>query len=194
MLTIDRSIPSPHRSRGWDAPPRFIALHTTENATGPGVARAVARYFAAPATQASAHYIVGPDAVYACVDEGDRAWHVGKPGNGLALGVEQVGFARYTADEWAAPPQQAMLANVVELLADICRRTGIPAVCLSVDDARAPGATGILTHATMGKAFGGSNHWDPGPHFPLDDVLARVRSLLDDDATAQTDPEIAATD
>ena len=184
-MTPDTSIPSPHYYPGWPSPPRLIVLHSTETPCAPGSARAVARAFQSAATQASAHDVIGPDAVFSCVDLANRAWHVGAPGNGFAIGVEQTGFAHFTAEDWASAPVQAMLANVVVRVADICRQTGIPAVCVDVDGIRA-GASGITTHAMVAKAVGGSTHWDPGPHYPLDDVIARVRALLDED-----DPERA---
>jgi N-acetyl-anhydromuramyl-L-alanine amidase AmpD len=173
------SLPSPHFSPGRPfGPPRLLVLHTTENECAPGVAAAVARYFAAPLTQASAHYVVGPDAVYQCVADGDRAWHVGAAGNPRSIGVEQTGRARFSAEEWRGEAAQAMLSRVVDLLAVLCRRWGIPPVVVEGPALAAPGASGITTHAAVAAALGGTTHWDPGPAYPLDSVVARVAAMV----------------
>lgn len=70
-----------------------------------------------------------------------------------------------------------MLDRVVRLLARLCRRHSIPAVVLTPSDVAA-GAWGIATHDAIGDGVGGTNHWDPGPHYPLDAVVARVAALL----------------
>jgi peptidoglycan hydrolase-like protein with peptidoglycan-binding domain len=171
-------LPSPHYSPGRPSgPARVLVIHTTENALRAGVARAVASYFARPSTPASAHYVVGPDALFQCVSDLDRAWHVGAPANAYTIGVEQVGLARYTAAEWATPDALAMLDRVVALLARLCRRHAIPAVLLSPEDVR-EGRAGIATHAAIGRGVGGTNHYDPGAGYPLASVVQRVAALL----------------
>ena len=172
-------LPSPHFSPGRPSgPPLLLVLHTTENDCAPGVAAAVARYFAAPSTQASAHYVVGPDAVYQCVADTDRAWHVGARGNPRSIGVEQTGRARFSAAEWQGAEAQAMLARVVALLAALCRRWGIPPVVIEGPALAASGASGITTHAAIAAALGGTTHWDPGPAYPLDVVVARAAAVV----------------
>ena len=38
------------------------------------------------------------------------------------------------------------------------------------------GRRGITSHAEVSLAYRKSDHWDPGPGFPIDEFLGRVRS------------------
>jgi N-acetyl-anhydromuramyl-L-alanine amidase AmpD len=152
---------------------RLVVLHTTENPCAPGVARAVARYFAGPgAPEASAHYVVGPDELILCVPEASTAWHA-PPANFYSIGVEQTGRAAFTPDDWQSASAQAMLARSAALVADLCDRYGLPVVFVDAAGLAREDA-GITTHVEVSKAFRVSDHTDPGPSFPMDDFLAAV--------------------
>jgi hypothetical protein len=45
---------------------------------------------------------------------------------------------------------------------------------LDADDVRA-GRRGITGHAEVSAAYRQSDHWDPGPGFPVESFLDRVR-------------------
>ncbi|MDB4997481.1 MAG: hypothetical protein JWM74_4913, partial [Myxococcaceae bacterium] len=62
-----------------------------------------------------------------------------------------------------------------ELVASLCVKHDIPPVRLSPDDLKA-GARGICGHADCTKATGIGSHWDPGPGFPWDWYMTRVRA------------------
>jgi hypothetical protein len=59
-------------------------------------------------------------------------------------------------------------------VADVCGRRRIPVRWLSPDDLLA-GRRGITGHAEVSKAYRKSDHWDPGPGFPVQSFLDRVR-------------------
>jgi peptidoglycan hydrolase-like protein with peptidoglycan-binding domain len=169
--------PSPNFYPGRpDGPARVLALHSTQNACAPGVARNVAYAFSL-AGGVAAHYVAGPDALFQSLADGDRGKHLGSPGNSFTIGIEQTGYAEYTAAEWDTANARAMLDRVVRLLARLCRRHSIPAVVLTPGDVAA-GAWGIATHDAIGDGVGGTSHWDPGPHYPLASVVQRVAALL----------------
>ena len=155
-----------------------IVIHTAETDVRPGAARAVASWFAGPsAPSASAHYVVGPDEVIACVRESDVAWAA--PGaNGVGVQVELTGRASMTAADWDSPPAQAALERLAVLVAQICRRHAIPVRRLSADDLLA-GARGICGHVDASKAWEKSTHTDPGISWPWDGFLAMVAQRLD---------------
>jgi hypothetical protein len=75
--------------------------------------------------QASAHYQVGPNAIKACLDEDIVAWHAGATNydnNSHTIGIENVNSAG--APNW--PVAQATQENCARLVAEICKRRGIP--------------------------------------------------------------------
>lgn len=152
-----------------------IVMHTMQAAEKPGTASAVARWFAgANAPQASAHYCVDASEVVHCVAEHDIAWQA--PGcNHNGIGIELAGYAEQSAADWTDPYSDAMLRRAAELVAGICRRWHVPVRRLSVDDLRA-GARGLCGHVDVSKAFGKSNHWDPGPNFPWPHFLQLIES------------------
>lgn len=155
---------------------RLIVLHTTESPCRAGVARNVAGWFAGPnSPRASAHYVVGPDEVIACVREEDAAWHV-PPTNPYSIGIEQAAYARFTAEDWASVDVRAMLDRVAALLHDISRRHAIPLAFVDEEGLRR-GDAGVTTHVAVSRAFGRSDHYDPGPAYPIEDVLARAAAL-----------------
>lgn len=171
--------------KGRSTAVRLVVLHTTENPCAPGVARAVANYFAgSSAPMASAHYVVGPDEVVSCVPEEDTAWHA-PPVNDYSIGVEQTAHAAFTDEDWKGAGVVAMLARSVDLVADICERTGIPAVFVDAAGL-ARGDSGITTHVEVSQAFHKTDHTDPGPHFPIADYIAQVAAAMA--AAPATDP------
>ncbi len=166
---------------------RLLVIHTTESPCAPGVARNVARWFAGNAApQASAHFVVGPDEVIACVAEGDTAWHA-PPCNPYAVGVEHTGRASFTAADWASGPATAMLDRSAALVAEVCARNGIPVAFIDVDGLLA-GESGITTHACVSNAFHQTDHTDPGNAFPTDDYLTRVAAASGGGSPTQTAP------
>lgn len=153
---------------------RVIVLHSMEAPEKGDTAEAVARYFASlPSTKkASTHYNVDSDSVVRSVPDKDIAYHVAGF-NTPSLGIEHAGYARQTPADWADPYSSSMLGLSARLTAALCARYSIPPVYLSESDLRA-GRRGITTHATVSRAFGVSDHWDPGPGFPIDLYISLV--------------------
>jgi N-acetylmuramoyl-L-alanine amidase len=127
-LTI-YEVPSPNQ----DARPAgraidTIIIHDTET---PGVssARVIANYFCNPASQVSAHYIIGKDGtVLQCVSDDRRAWHAGPSHykgrthiNDFALGIELV-----NGETGHDPFTNAQYASLIALSTDLVSRFHIP--------------------------------------------------------------------
>ncbi len=156
----------------------LVVIHDMEYPERPTGAEWCAGFFAgAAAPQASAHYCVDNDSIVQCVREEDVAWHA--PGaNAKGIGVEHAGYAKQTAAEWHDDYSTAMLELSAGLVADICHRYDIPVERPSVDALKS-GARGIIGHIDATNAWsGGKGHTDPGPHFPWDWYLERVRANL----------------
>jgi hypothetical protein len=70
-----------------------------------------------------------------------------------------------------------MLSRSAALVADLCQRYGVPVVLLGVDELQA-GAAGITTHAAVSRAWGRSDHYDPGGAWPGEAWLEMVREAM----------------
>lgn len=158
--------------------PRWVVIHDLEYPEGAGAAAWAANYFASGVPK-SAHYTVDPSEIVQSVLESDGAWHT--PGfiNGIevnrqSIGIEHAGYASQTRSQWLDRDSIVILDNSARLAADIARRNGIPIRWVSVDEIRA-GMPGFAGHNDLTIATGVGDHVDPGPAFPRDWYLDRVR-------------------
>lgn len=149
---------------------KWIVVHDTEGNTAEGAAR----WFADPASKGSTQLVVDDTSCYRTLDDLVVPW--GASGaNQQGLHIEQAGFASWTRDEWLS--HDLTIERCAFHVADWCRTYSIPAVLLSASDMVA-GSPGIATHATVSAAFHKSTHTDPGPNYPMDELLSRVRAYL----------------
>jgi N-acetyl-anhydromuramyl-L-alanine amidase AmpD len=166
-------VESPNRTVTTGRAIDVVVVHTMEIAERQRAAMICARWFASPISQVSAHYCVDAETVVQCVREKDVAWHA-RGGNTRSIGVELAGFARQTSEDWADAYSTAVLTRASSLVADVCLRRRIPVRWLVAEDLVAA-RRGITGHADVSRAFGASDHWDPGPGFPVERFLDRVR-------------------
>lgn len=167
--TRNFTVGSPGRRR-YD----LVVIHDMEYPERNDAAENVARYFATTDRQVSAHYCIDADSIVQCVKLSDVAWCApGANHNGIQL--EHAGYARQTAAEWRDIYSTEMLELSAELTAWLCDRFLIPVRFVGVEGLKR-GERGITTHDAVSKAFKASSHWDPGPHFPMDWYLGRVKS------------------
>ncbi len=158
------SIPSPNVTRTKGRVIDVVVVHTMEAAERMDTAEAVARWFARPDVEVSAHYCVDADSVVQCVREQDIAWHA-RGGNDRSIGIELAGYAGQGPKEWDDDYSWAVLERAASLAAEVCRRHEIPVRRLRAADLVA-GSRGLTGHVDVSEAFGRSTHWDPGPAFP----------------------------
>jgi N-acetyl-anhydromuramyl-L-alanine amidase AmpD len=154
----------------------LIVLHDMETPERLGVARNVANWFAGTtAPRASAHYCIDSLEIIQCVKDKDVAWHA--PGaNHNSIGVEHAGYAAQRADQWRDAYSTAELQLSAELVRGMCATYGIPVMFLDAAELlRHRPPRGITTHNEVSEAYRRSDHWDPGPNFPIDWYLAMVR-------------------
>ena len=151
----------------------WIVLHSAELPETRTGAEVLAAWAAGPAApKASWHYAVDSDSITQSVRDQDVAWHA--PGaNGRGIGIEFCGYARQTAAEWRDEYSQQMLLLGARLVRSLCQLYQVPVV---FRDAKAltAGLRGITMHRTVSDAFKKSDHWDPGPNFPMDWFLGQV--------------------
>jgi N-acetyl-anhydromuramyl-L-alanine amidase AmpD len=177
-------VESPNKTTASRRTIDVVVMHTMEIAERRDAAEICARWFRTPASKVSAHYCVDANSVIQCVREKDIAWHA-RGGNTRSIGVELAGFARQTRRDWEDDYSRAVLARAATLVADICRRKRVPVRWLLADDLVA-GRRGITGHVEVSNAFRRSDHWDPGPGFPIESFLDRVRKAQQAARTART--------
>lgn len=170
---------------------RLIVIHDMEYPEKPTGAEWCADFFAGrngmTAPKASAHYAVDNDSIVQCVRDEDVAWHA--PGaNADGIGIEHAGYANQTRAEWLDDYGVAELQLSSQLVAELCAKHDIPPVRISAAEMKA-GAVGILGHADVTLASGKPGHTDPGPNFPWDWYLERVRAHYD---LLRSTPEVLA--
>lgn len=163
-------------------PPDLLVLHCTEGCEGgsntdANVAAMFARPFPPGQKKRSAHYVVDADSCTQCVEDLRTAWHCGHTGNAMGIGIELCGKAAQSRAEWLDASSIATLNIAARLCADLCDKFQIPPVVVNARDLLC-GKSGITTHAFIGEAWRETNHYDPGPGFPLGAFVVAVRSAL----------------
>ena len=170
-MTLERvRIPSPNYSSRGGAAVRLIVLHTAEGAR---TYQDLGAFFANPASGVSSH--VGIDDTAAVIGEyvprSGKAWTQANA-NPYSVAAELCAFAEWGSLEWQSHPQ--MLANTALWVAEEAEAFGIPITRLSAAQAQDGRSRGVCCHVDLGAAGGG--HWDCGPAFPIDDVIAMAES------------------
>ena len=148
----------------------LIVLHSTESANlaGSGDLAGVAAWFANPASQVSAHVIADADGRSArCVPDHAKAWAC-VDFNSASLNIEQIGRAaqqHWSRREWL---------ETARWIAQFSHEHHIPIRRAVVSGNRVI-RSGVTTHEALGAAGGG--HHDPGPGYPLEEVLHEARRI-----------------
>lgn len=104
--------------------PNFVILHQTTNDN----AEHALRTLTDPLKKVSAHYLVDRDGgIYQLVDERARAWHAGESFWGGQSDLNSASIGIELDNDGEEPFAPAQIAALLELLADIKARHGIPA-------------------------------------------------------------------
>ena len=172
-MTILQSPASPENYTSGRAYPEIthVAIHIAEGSLAGTLA-----WFATPAAEVSAHYVIGKDgSVHQCVQEHDTAWAVGLPApfrwadttkdphrnynpNSFTISIEHEGRI-----EDAPPWPDAQIQASAALVADICRRYRIPAI-----------RQFVVRHSEIG-----GHPQCPGANCPIDQIVAMAFVLID---------------
>jgi cell envelope-related transcriptional attenuator-like protein/N-acetylmuramoyl-L-alanine amidase-like protein len=160
-------------------PIAYIVVHSME-AAGPDAAASAGRWFRNPDGVGSAHLGVDEQSTQRYLDDATVA-RGAQPINECSLHIEQAGFAEWSRDEWLRHGQTLM--RCASKIAEWCAAHAIPPRLLGPGDLQEAGPTpdapqGITAHASVSKAWGRSDHWDPGPEYPFDFLLEAVELFL----------------
>ncbi|MBP2472734.1 hypothetical protein JOF53_001606 [Crossiella equi] len=160
-------------------------MHTAEGAR---TVESLGRFFQGK-TQASSHVGIDDNRIEQYVPYDRAAWTL-RSGNPISDNAELCGFAKWTRAEWLRHPR--MLEQTAQWIAQRCRARGIPLRKLTPAQV-AKGESGVIGHHewTVGKKDG--SHWDPGPQFPWDLVMAKAGGQSGEDELPTPNEVAAAT-
>lgn len=146
---------------------KWIVVHTAEGATDE---KALGNFFRST-SKGSSNAGIGQDGGYASyVNYGDTAW-TNAPLNEESDTVELCGFAKWGRTDWLK--QTRMLDTLARWIAWRCAVRKIPVRYVATPSR---GTTGVTGHRDVNKVYKQSSHWDPGPQFPWDVVIAKAQA------------------
>lgn len=164
-----------------------IAIHNTSNDAS---AADEAAYATRRTDGTSAHLYVDDTTVVQSLDTSVRAGHAGSDhGNSHAIAVEITGGNGWTRKRWLASVAWNDLGRA---LAAVIRRHwpdgSFKVRRATVAEMKAnPKVKAFYGHDDMRRAWGGTDHTDPGPNFPWDRLFSAVNTYLIDPSTSAGD-------
>jgi N-acetyl-anhydromuramyl-L-alanine amidase AmpD len=162
-----------------------IAIHNTSNTAS---AAAEASYATRRTDGVSAHFYVDDTTVIQSLDTLARAGHAGSSqGNQNAVAVEIRGLNNWTRQQWLDGVAWDLLGSA---LAQVCHAYGVQVRRAYVAEMQSnPKVHAFYSHDDMRRAWGGTDHTDPGPGFPWDRLFSAVNAALGgkDDDVEQTE-------
>ncbi len=156
--------------------PVWFVIHCTDTNYQDNYPANLGNYWRNNPVQVSVHFAVSDTQTYQFVDMNDTAYQARNPANLRGVGVEIVGRANWSRNEWLS--HKLMLRRAAKLCAEVTLACGFktnPAL-LSARDLQARNS-GLTCHRDLTNAFQGS-HTDPGDHFPWDAFLVELRNAL----------------
>lgn len=183
----------------YDGPPRwytatrtrkkYIMIHATANDAS---AEAEASYAKRRPDRVSSHYYVDDDSIVQSLDTDYRAWHAGnREGNDRAIAYELTARNMNVGRAWWVDLDNIEWPLMVAAIARDCREHGIAPRNLTVAELREGRLTGFCMHFEGNEAWGGSDHTDPGPNFPMNHLVNQVQRALEEDVMTKEEVEEA---
>lgn len=154
----------------------LIVIHDMEWPERPTTAEDCARMFATTTRSASAHYNVDNNSIVQGVRDNDVAWAA--PGaNHNGIQIEQAGHASQSEAEWLdAYGRQMIFGQVAPLVEMLSDKHKIPMIYRNHVQIAA-GLRGITTHWDVTKAWGRTDHTDPGRNYPMAEMIAEAKAV-----------------
>jgi hypothetical protein len=149
-----------------------IAIHNTSNTAS---AANEASYATRRTDGVSAHIYVDGTELIQSIDLLARTGHAGSSnGNENAVSVEITGLNSWTRQQWLDRVNWSALGSA---LAWVCKQFGIQVRHASVAEMKSnPRVRAFYSHDDMRRAWGGTDHTDPGGNFPWDRLFQAVSS------------------
>lgn len=155
-----------------------IAIHATANTA---TDFAEANYAHVRGDGTSAHAYVDRDSLTQALDTDRKAGHAGSStGNENSIAIEITGLNSWSRDAWMRNVAWAELARwIAYVLTHDPDFRGFEVRRASVAEMmRNPRVQAFYGHDDMRRAWGGTDHTDPGPNFPWDVLLNAVNAAM----------------
>jgi hypothetical protein len=156
---------------------QLLVIHTTEGSAHAKSAEDGAIYNQTRRDGTSAHFFHDSDSTVQGVRTADIAHCAKGEGNRRGIHYEICDRTGQNAGQWADAYSMAAIRQCAKQAARDAKKWGIPVRHLTVAQVRA-GAKGFCAHWDISRAFGQSDHTDPGPNFPWTLFLNMVRAEL----------------
>lgn len=158
-----------------------IAIHNTSN---DATAAQEASYASRRTDGTSCHFFADKVEVIQVLDTAAKAGHAGSStGNSNAIAIEICGVNGWTRSQWVSNVNFKKLGEVLAKVIEKVWPDGsfkVQRATVSEMESN-PRVKKFYSHDDMRRAWGGTDHTDPGPNFPWDVLFAAVK-------TAQGDP------
>ena len=167
-----------------------MAIHNTSN---DATDTEEANYATRRPDGVSSHFYVDKDSVTQSLDTDDKAGHAGSgTGNENSIAWEFTGGNGMSQKWWL---ENIAWDKVGEVMAYLIQNDqdfeGFEVRRASVREMQInPRVKAFYGHDDMRRAWGGTDHTDPGPNFPWDKLFDSVNKYLEEDDVALTDEEI----
>lgn len=171
-----------------------IAIHNTSNDAS---AADEASYATRRPDGTSAHFYCDATTVVQSLDTGVRAGHAGSDeGNTYAIAVEITGVNGWTRQKWL---NSVAWDELGQTLAKVIRKHwpdgSFKVRRATVAQMKAnPKVRAFYSHDDMRRAWGGTDHDDPGPGFPWDRLFAAVNQALNPSTPPEDDMPLSKDD
>lgn len=152
---------------------QVVVVHTYECPRGDDVEERAA--WQDRSRTGSYNILVGTHRRLRANDDAYIPWAAFPTGNRIGLHLCILAYAAESRNRWLEYDHQLTLA--AEVAADWCTRYSIPPVKLTAAEVRA-GKRGICGHGEISGAFHESDHTDPGPGFPWDVFIQKVKTIM----------------
>jgi N-acetylmuramoyl-L-alanine amidase-like protein len=145
----------------------WVVIHTAE-----GIRKAsdLKAYFER-SKDSSSHAVADDSTLLDNLVPYDRAAWTLRNGNPRSDNLELCGFASWSRAEWLT--HQGMLNAAARWIKSRCQARGIPIRKIG-GAAVSRGESGVIGHTDYTQGTDDGSHWDPGPGFPWDVVMARA--------------------
>lgn len=169
-----------HGRRGYNGDGKIhgVVIHSMEAPEKGTTAESTAQFFAngSGGRPSSADKCIDSNSVVDCIKSDEQEAYHAPPASRWTKGYEHAGYARQTAADWHDPFSWAMLQLSAAELAKDAAHYGFPLVYLSQADLKAGKIDGVTMHNDVSQVWHQSQHWDPGPSFPMEEYLQMARN------------------
>lgn len=155
-----------------------IAIHNTSNNASD---TAEANYAKRRTDGVSSHLYTDKDSITQSLDLQDNAGHAGSAeGNNHSISIEITGTNGWSRQQWLANvPWEKLGAAIAWILKNDPDYAGFQVRRASVSEMKAnPKVKALYGHDDMRRAWGGTDHTDPGPNFPWDRLIQAIKEEM----------------